>query len=93
MQSFEHGKSIEEIGKQSDDLLGEEIGQSIEESGKTMQEKSQEFLKHTQQLASSSSTEVFSECVQAHIDVNRSHIKAVKEFQNKLQTRLDRKNA
>ena len=39
LQSLEQGKSIEEVGKrlQSDDLLEEEIGQSIEWSGKTGQ--------------------------------------------------------
>lgn len=90
LQSLEHGKSVEEIGKrlQTDDIFEQEIGQSIEGSGQTAQEKAQEFLAHTQQLAEDGSTEAFSECVQAHIDANQSHIEAVKEFQKGLQTRL-----
>lgn len=90
LQSLEQGQSVEEVGKrlQSDDPLKEEIGQSIEASGKIIQEKAQEFLEKTQQLAEDGSVEVFAECLQAHIDTNQSHIEAVKEFQKGLQTRL-----
>ena len=90
LQSLERGKSLEELGKrlQSNDPLKEEIGQSIEESGKTIQEQAQKFGEKTQQLAESGSTEVFAECLQAHIDVNQTYIEAVKEFQKELQTHL-----
>ena len=90
LQSLEKGKLIEEVGKrwQSDNLLEEEIGQSIEESGKTIQEKAEDFLEKTQKLAEDNSVKVFSECLQAHVDANKSHIEAVSEYLRGLQTRL-----
>ncbi|BDA70996.1 hypothetical protein CAL7716_051620 [Calothrix sp. PCC 7716] len=83
LQSLEHGKSVEEVGKrlQNDSQIEPEVVQSIEASGKTIQENAQEFVEKSQELASDASTEVFVETVQAHINANQSHIAAVKEFQ------------
>lgn len=90
LQALEQGKSIEEVGKQlqSNNLFEKKIGQSIEGAGKTIQEKSQYFLEKTQQLAEDNSTEVFLECLQAHVEANKSHIEAVRKYQKGLQTHL-----
>ncbi|OKH48547.1 hypothetical protein NIES2101_22255 [Calothrix sp. HK-06] len=87
LQSLEHGKLVEEVGKrlQNDSQIEPKVGQSIEASGKTIQENAQEFLEKSQELASDASTQVFVESVQAHINANQSHIAAVKEFQKGLQ--------
>lgn len=90
LQLLEQGKLVEERGLrlQSDNLLEEKTGQSIERAGKTIQERAQDILGHTHQLAEDGSIEVFSECVQAHVDANQSHIESVRELQKRLQTRL-----
>jgi hypothetical protein len=91
LQSLEHGKSVEEVGKrlQNDSQMEPEVSQSIEASGKTIQENAQEFVEKSQELASDGSTEVFIESVQAHVDITQSHIAAVKEFQKGLQAPLN----
>ncbi|NMG22979.1 hypothetical protein [Brasilonema bromeliae] len=91
LQSLEHGKSVEEVGKrlQSDDQTKPEIGQSIEASGKTIQKQAQESLEKAQQLKEDPSVEVFSESAQAHINASQNHIEAVKEFQKQVRTHLD----
>ncbi len=92
LRSLKNGKLVAQIGQglERGDLLEEQSGQSIEKLGESMVEKSQEFLTHSQRLASTASTEVFSECVQAHIDVNQSHIEAVKDYQSQVKTYLNR---
>lgn len=90
LQSLEHGKSVEEVGRRlsDNDKIEEEVGQSIEASGKTIQENAQESLEKSQELASDGSTEVFVESVQAHVNATQSHVAAVKEFQKGLQAVL-----
>ena len=93
LQSKEHGKSVEEVGKRllEDDLMEPVIGQSIEASGRTIQKKSQQSLDLAQELAENGSTEVFAESIQAHVEATENHIEATREFQRGLQAHLDLK--
>ena len=91
LQSIEHGKSVEEVGKrlQTNNQTKPEIGQSIEASGKTIQKQAQESLEKAQELKEAPSVEVYSESVQAHINASQNHVEAVKEFQKQMRTHLD----
>jgi hypothetical protein len=92
LQSLEHGKSVEKVGKQLQNYshTKPKVGPSIEASGKVIQENAQEFVEKSQELASDDSTQMYVESVQAHIDTTQAHITAVKQFQKGLQAPLNK---
>ncbi|MFN6479947.1 hypothetical protein [Nostoc sp. DedQUE07] len=83
---LEQGKAVKELGEslQTDDHTSHQQGKRIEDSGESIQKQAQKVKDLTKKLAEDGSTEVFTEAVEEHINITKTHIEAIKEFQKTL---------